>query len=179
MNDALSPGYRDAVASDALCLSVLAMQVFLDTYATAGISPQLAREALERGSEQDFAAQLADPAVTIVVAECAGNLVGFAQVGHGVAHEQLADPTAAELYRLYVQEPFTGRGVGRELLRQAERVAAARGAGTLWLTAWVGNARALAFYPRQGYVHAGDTIYSFGGNDFANKLFARALAVPA
>lgn len=170
--------YRTAVPADALCLGALAMQVFLDTYATAGISPKLAREAFDRGSEQEFAALLADPLVTIVVAERAGHLVGFAQVGHGAAHEQVADPTAAELYRLYVQEPFTGQGVGRELLRQAERVAAARGAGTLWLTAWVGNARALAFYPRQGYVHAGDTIYSFGGDDFANKLFARALDVP-
>jgi ribosomal protein S18 acetylase RimI-like enzyme len=77
-----------------------------------------------------------------------------------------------------VQEPFTGRGVGRALLREAERVAAARGAATLWLTAWVGNARALAFYPRQGYAHAGDTVYSFGGDSFANKLFARALDLP-
>ena len=168
-------GYREAVAADALCLAVLAMQVFLDTYATQGIGPKIAREALERGSMDEFAALLADAATTIVVAEQAGNLVGFAQVTHDAAHEQLGEAPAAELYRLYVQEPFTGRGVGRELLRQAERVAAARGAVALWLTAWVGNARALAFYPRQGYAHVGDTIYSFGGDDFANKLFARRL----
>ena len=171
--------YREAVASDALCLGVLAMQVFLDTYATQGIRPAIAREALDRGSLDAFAALLADPATTIVVAESAGHLVGFAHVGHDVAHEQLPDARAAELCRLYVQEPFTGRGVGRGLLRESERVAAARGAGTLWLTAWVGNARALAFYPRQGYAHAGDTIYTIEGEDYANKLFARRLEAGA
>lgn len=31
----------------------------------------------------------------------------------------------------------------------------------------------LAFYPRQGYAHAGDTVYSFEGEDYSNKLFAR------
>jgi GNAT superfamily N-acetyltransferase len=167
--------YRPAVAADALCLGVLAMQVFLDTYAVEGIRPGLAREALARGSQDDFAALLADPGVTLVVAERAGHLVGFAHVAHGAAHELVAESSSAELCRLYVQEPFTGRGVGRELLRRAERAAAARGAAALWLTAWVGNARALAFYPRQGYAHAGDTVYSFDGDDYANKLFVRRL----
>jgi len=36
--------YRTAVQQDALCLSVLATQVFLDTYAIQGIRPAIARE---------------------------------------------------------------------------------------------------------------------------------------
>ena len=41
------PTLRPATADDALCLGVLAMQVFLDTYATEGIRPPIAREALD------------------------------------------------------------------------------------------------------------------------------------
>ena len=167
--------YREAVAADALCLGVLAMQVYLDTYAIQGIRPAIARDALEHGSVDAFAALLAGTAATVVVAERAGHLVGFAQVTHGATHALLAPGPAAELLRLYVQEPFTARGIGRELLRRAERVAAARGAATLWLTAWVGNARALAFYPRQHYADVGDTVYTFEGERFPNKLFARDL----
>jgi GNAT superfamily N-acetyltransferase len=167
--------YRPAVAEDALCLGVLAMQVFLDTYATEGIRPAHAREALATGSQDGFAALLADPAVTLLVAERAGHLVGFAQLRHGAVHDLLDEPAAAELRRLYVQEPFTGRGVGAALLRRAEQAAAARGAAALWLTAWAGNARALAFYPRQGYALVGDTVYRIEGEAYANKLFARRL----
>jgi diamine N-acetyltransferase len=40
--------FRRANSSDALCLSALATQVFLETYATEGIRPWLAREVQER-----------------------------------------------------------------------------------------------------------------------------------
>ncbi|HEY9028965.1 MAG TPA: GNAT family N-acetyltransferase [Burkholderiaceae bacterium] len=176
MNDDRPIDIRPARPDDALCLGVLALQVFLDTYAPEGIHPPLAREALATGSVEGFAALVADQAISILVAERGGSLVGFAQVEHGKPHAQVAESRAAELRRLYVQEPFTGRGVGRALLARAEREAAARGARTLWLTAWTGNARALAVYPRCGYAHAGDTVYTIEGRDFPNKLFAKALA---
>jgi hypothetical protein len=37
---------RTAANDDALCLGVLGIQVFLDTYATEGIRPSIAREVL-------------------------------------------------------------------------------------------------------------------------------------
>ena len=165
--------FRAAAPADALCLGVLSTQVFLDTYATQGVSPSLAREALAQHSVAVHEALLADAAVTILVAERAGCLVGFAQVKDGLGHALVPATGASELRRLYVQERFTGRGVGRDLLRHAEKAAAARGADTLWLTAWEGNVRALQFYPRCGYEDLGGTVYSFGGEDFPNRLFAK------
>ena len=165
--------YRPAVADDALCLGVLATQVYLDTYATQGIRPAIARDALAHGGVATYEALLADAGVTILVAESAGHLVGFAQVEDGVGHALVAEAAASELRRLYVQERFTGRGIGRDLLRHAEKAAAARGAETLWLTAWTGNARALQFYPRRGYVDLGATVYTFEGEDFPNRLFGK------
>ncbi len=165
--------FRPAEPGDALCLGVLSTQVFLDTYAPHGIRPAVANEVLAKHSVAVYAALLADPAVTILVAECDGHLVGFSQVRDGVGHALVPEPAASELDRLYVQERFTGRGVGRDLLRHAEKAAAARGADTLWLTAWEGNARALQFYPRRGYEELGMTVYSFEGEDFPNHLFGK------
>jgi GNAT superfamily N-acetyltransferase len=165
--------FRPAEPADALCLGVLSTQVFLDTYATQGIRPALANEVLAQHSVAVYAALLADAAVTILVAECAGHLVGFSQVRNGVGHALVPESAASELDRLYVQERFTGRGIGRDLLRHAEKAAAARGADTLWLTAWEGNARALQFYPRRGYEELGMTVYSFEGEDYPNHLFGK------
>src|SRR5215468_3379151 len=81
--------YRTATEPDALCLSVLATQVFLDTYATEGIRPAVAREVRELLSEEAFAARLADPRHAIVVAEVADHQVGFAHLVHGRTHELL------------------------------------------------------------------------------------------
>ena len=169
--DALS--FRPAAPGDALCLGVLSTQVFLDTYATQGIRPGLAREVLAQHSVASYEALLADPGTTLLVAECAGHLVGFSQVSDGVAHAMLPGVASAELKRLYVQAPFAGRGIGRDLLRHAEKAAAARGAETVWLTAWVGNLRALRFYPRHGYEDIGETVYTFEGESYPNRLFAK------
>ncbi len=169
--DAIS--FRPAVADDALCLGVLSTQVFLDTYAARGIRQALAREVLAQHSVASYEALLADAGTTILVAECAGHLVGFSQVGDGARHAMLSGVASSELKRLYVQEPFTGRGVGRDLLRHAEKAAAARGAETLWLTAWTGNLRALRFYPRRGYEDIGETVYMFEGESYPNRLFGK------
>jgi diamine N-acetyltransferase len=167
--------FRPAQPADALCLGVLSTQVFLDTYAPYGIRAALAHEVLAQHDVATYERALAHPATTILVAECAGHLVGFSVVNDGAGHDLVSEPAAAELRRLYVQEPFTGRGVGRDLLRHAEKAAAARGADALWLTAWAGNARALLFYPRCGYEDLGATVYSFGGEDYPNRLFGKRI----
>jgi GNAT superfamily N-acetyltransferase len=165
--------FRPARSDDALCLGVLSTQVFLDTYAPQGIRPALAREVLTKHDGATYERALADPGATILVAECAGHLVGFSVVNDGLGHDLVPEAAAAELRRLYVQEPFTRRGVGRDLLRHAEKAAAARGADALWLTAWAGNERALLFYPRCGYEDLGATVYSIEGEDYPNRLFAK------
>lgn len=169
---------RTARPDDALCLGVLGLQVFLDTYATAGIRATVAREVLGSFSTAAFAAHLCDPSTLILVAEQDAHLVGFAQVTLDAAHELAPPGVPAQLLRLYVQEPFTGGGLGTRLLRAAEAAAAARGAQLLWLTPWVHNRRALAFYAARGYVDQGQTWYRFEGEAHENRLLARSLDEP-
>jgi len=170
---------RAAVPDDALCLGVLGTQVFLDTYATQGIRPALAREVLGAFSTDACAAWLADPRMQVQVAEYDGHLVGFSQLTLGATHELAPPGTQAELFRLYVQEPFTGRGVGTALLRAAERLAGDAGATILWLTPWVHNRRALAFYARRGYRDHGLTWFRFEGESHENRVLAKRLGADA
>jgi ribosomal protein S18 acetylase RimI-like enzyme len=168
--------YRTATEPDALCLSVLATQVFLDTYATEGIRPALAREVRELFSEETFAARLADPRHVLMVAEVAAHHVGFAHLVHGQAHELLPPGArAAEVSRLYVHRPFLRNGIGKELLVRTEALAAAAGADLLWLTVWTENAPALRFYKAQGYRDVGGSVYIFEGDRYATRIFVKKL----
>lgn len=160
---------------DALCLGVLGTQVFLDTYATGGIRASVAREVLAAFSAPAMARQLADPATRFVVAERDAHLIGFAQLTLGAGHEAAPPGMPAELFRLYVQEPFTGIGLGRRLLRAAEALAAAHGASVVWLTPWAHNRRALGFYAHHGYADHGTTWYRFEHESHENRLLARRL----
>ncbi len=166
---------REAVVEDSLCVAVLGLQVFLDTYATEGIRDSIALEALEAFSLESIAGIIAQPGTFIIVAESHGHLVGFAQVALLAAHEMIDTAQAAELQRLYVQERFTGLGVGKRLLRAVEQQAALGGALLLWATVWVGNDRALGFYPQMGYRLKGAPMYVLQGEEHENRLYAKRL----
>ena len=166
---------RIAGTSDAPCLSALGVQVFLETYATFGIRSALAREAESQFSVSAFVERLVHPGTRITLAERAGHLIAFAEIVLGARHALVPAGPSAELTRLYVQSPFLRQGVGSQLLGQAEALAFMESASTLWLTAWVGNQRALAFYARKGYEQLGSTEYTFEGEAFENRLFAKTL----
>ena len=168
---------RPATAEDALCIGVLGMQVFLDTYATEGIRSSIANEALQAFAPQAITHLLAEPGIALLVAECNQHLVGFAQVKLETPHAMIKAANVAELQRLYIQERFTGLGIGYRLLQAAEQRAALEGAALLWATVWDGNERALAFYPRRGYALLGAPTYTFQGETHGNRLFGKALGL--
>lgn len=167
--------YRLAGGDDALCIGVLAMQVFLDTYTVDGLRADFARETLETYAPEVFVRRLDDPATSFIVAERAGLLVAFAEITLNRVPPHEVTSGAAELVRLYVQRHFTRRGLGSELLRRAESLARSRGATSLWLATWSGNTGARAFYPTQGYRDIGVTSYTIQGNTYENRAFSKAL----
>lgn len=170
--------YRTGRGDDALCLGVLATHVFLDTYATGGIRPDLAREVLAGYSPEALSERLADPATTFLLAERDGHLVGFAEVTAGrpcPAGKTPAPGANAQLVRLYVQRPFQGRGIGGELLERAEAVASDAGDAGLWLVAWSGNHRALGFYARLGYEVVGQADYVVEDQVYGTEILVKAL----
>jgi hypothetical protein len=61
------------------------------------------------------------------------------------------------------------------LLAAAEQLAAASGASVLWLTPWVYNHRALAFYGRRGYADYGATVFTFEGESHESRVLAKQL----
>ena len=177
MSSAFSPTikFRSGTPADALCVGVLATQVFLDTYATEGIRSDLAREALAVYSPAVFSERLAHPSTFFILAEHCGHLLGFAELMLGTQCPNASISGGAELVRLYIQRPFKRKGLGSSLLAQAERLAAERSAVALWLTVWTGNVSALHFYTAQGYKDVGATSYVFEDNAYENRILTKTL----
>jgi GNAT superfamily N-acetyltransferase len=77
-----------------------------------------------------------------------------------------------------VQPAFQRRGIGRGLLADAEQTRTRRGCATLWLTAWVGNARALRVLSPSRLSRARRTVHEFESERYENRLLARPLGPP-
>jgi diamine N-acetyltransferase len=171
----LEPSLRSATPDDAVTIAALAVQVFLDTYATDGVRPDLAREAFAQYSTEAFAVRLREPSRRFILAEQATGLIGFAEVQVSALCAPVGAVVGAELVRLYVQPSAQRLGVGRRLLQEAERAAGVAALGSLWLTVWEGNHRAGSFYASLGYQEVGATTYSFQGNTYGNRVLVKQL----
>lgn len=174
------PTLRPARPDDALVLGALATQVFLDTYATEGIRPALVREVQQAFGPEAIAGLLARPTGGLLVAERQGHLLGFVQFAPGARHRVVDDwadgpagPDTAEIERLYVLRHFQGQGLGKALMAAAAAQARDAGCTRLWLTAWVGNAHARAWYRRQGWRDIGATPHCFEGESFENRVLVK------
>ncbi|MEO8137603.1 MAG: GNAT family N-acetyltransferase [Betaproteobacteria bacterium] len=167
---------RRAEALDAETLAVLATQVWLDNYATEGIHPSIARYVLEALNPTRFEQMLADAATLILVAERGRHVTGMTIVALDRPTPLCDAPTQAEIDRLYVQEPFCNKGIGARLLDQVIAEMQTRGISAIWLQAWVGNARALRFYTKSGFIDAGAAYFELSGKQIENRVLVRRLA---
>lgn len=166
--------YRRATAADALPLSTLATQVFLDTYATHGINNALAREVATVYSAEVFERRLRDAAVELWMVEAGGYTVGFVDIAFATSCP-VPGVRGAEVFRLYVQRPFLRRGLGRALMAKAEASARARGLDAIWLAAWADNHGALAFYQSLSFRDIGTTEYVIDGMGYENRVLCKSL----
>jgi ribosomal protein S18 acetylase RimI-like enzyme len=160
----MESGYhvRHAQVEDVTRLAVLATQVWLDTYASQGVSSVIAEYVLAELAPKAFAAKLGNPAITILVAERDAHLLGLAvvQSGAACAHAPVA---TVELATLYVHAHCKGQGIGSRLLQEARAQAASHAGSGLWLTVNARNAAATDFYRYHHFQRVGTASFILGG----------------
>ena len=99
----------------------------------------------DRMSRRSLAHAIQSPSLCFLVAREAGALKGHALLAFR------AGSRVARLYSLAVAPNATGQGLGRALLKAAERQARARGAERLRLEVRADNQAAIHLYDQQGY----------------------------
>jgi GNAT superfamily N-acetyltransferase len=164
---------REARPEDALALSVLSTAVWIDTYATAGVRPTIAREVSQQFDAGCLRREIVAATGHWLIAAEGEHVLGYASWHAGTHADEPATRGGFELDTLYVLSRFAGDGIGARLLREALR----RCTGScLWTTAWVGNPRARRFYEREGFTVRRIVDYAFEGEHHDNWLLVHAPA---
>lgn len=169
---------RAGQPGDADRLAVLAAQVWLHTYCTNGINSEVAHYVLSELTVQRFSARLIEPGSHFLVAERNEWLLGFAAIKFGTPCPS-GGMSTTELQTLYVQQHCSGQGIGRSLLQAAEAKARQQSDAPLWLSVNAQNARAIAFYARQGYCKTGTTYFVLGQGRHENHVLVGATHNPS
>lgn len=166
--------FRRGVEADAAALAAFAARTFQETFAHSTSATNMdAHLAAAYGAELQ-GRELRDPESVTLLLEHEGGLIAFAQVRRKAPPIELPYPKVIELQRFYVDAPWHGRGVAQRLMVAARDAARELGGEWLWLSVWEGNARAIAFYTKAGYIDAGGTEFWVG----PDRQFDRVMVAP-
>jgi ribosomal protein S18 acetylase RimI-like enzyme len=167
-----SPLIRHAVPDDASRLAAFATEAFTDTYRELDDPQDIADYCGEHFRADVMAGVIEDPACTVLLAEQAGELAGYAILKDRPAPACVTGPAPLQLWRLYLGAGFIGRGLGARLMQAVQAGARQRGAATLWLGVYDRNLRAVAFYERFGFARVGSQAFVFGGEVYLDPVYA-------
>jgi diamine N-acetyltransferase len=166
---------RAATPADAATLTMLGRRTFSDAFGDANDPHDLAQFLDGAYTAEIQARELADPFLTYLLAEHDGAPVGFALLRRGKRSEFVADPTAIELQRFYVDRAQHGRGIAPSLMHACIATAQSQDAATMWLGVWEQNPRAIRFYQKHGFTEVGRQIFVVGSDEQHDLVLARSL----
>lgn len=178
MRTPAEPVLRPAVPADAESLSELARITFYEAYEAMAQPSDLAAYTAERYNAAQLLQELTDPRISIWLALCEAEAVGFLQLADAKAPPEVTGSRPLKLDRLYLRRSVWGQGLGRLFMDLTLRVAAERGYDSIWLSVWDKNPRALLFYQNWGFIDIGWEIFPTGEDRSIDRLMQRFIAPP-
>ncbi len=169
---------RRAAPADAAPLADLAARTFRDTFGAQNRPEDLHQHLARAYGERQQGEELADPGIVTLVAEHDGALVAFAQLRLQAPTAPLDASRPIELWRFYLDTAWHGRGLAQDLMAAVLGEARAMTADALWLGVWEHNARAQAFYRRQGFSAFGAHTFLLGEDAQRDVLMVRRRVDP-
>ena len=179
---------RTALPSDAPAITKLGAHIFTESFGHS-VAPHHLRAYLDEFySLPAITADLEDANKQTVVATAtadAGSNDGPSSTDHVLGFALLtrssSEPCVAhlektiELQRIYVSAKSRGKGLGKALAREVERIAREAGFRHMWLGVWEENVKAQKLYKRLGYRVLGDHDFDVGGVVQKDLVMAKEL----
>lgn len=153
----------------------LGRRTFLDTFASENTAEDMADYVRTAFAPEKIARELADPQMLAFLARVNGEPAGYLKLNLPSAQTEDVEGNTLEVERIYVAAEWLGTGLGRALMDLAMDQARQRGCRAIWLGVWERNARAIAFYKRQGFVPFGTHAFMLGADEQIDVLMQREL----
>ncbi len=153
---------RRGAPADAAALADIGRATFMAAFQDLYWPADLAAFLEEAYAPRKMAAELADPATAVWLAEADGEVVGYAVAGPTrLPHPEVTE-SCGELKRVYLLPLAQGEGLGSALVDRALAWLDRNGPRRLWIGVWSGNRGARRLYERIGFSKVGEYYFQVG-----------------
>lgn len=167
---------RRATLDDAAMLGVVGTATFLEAYTWALPGADIVDFCLQNHTTEAYARYLAKPNTRITLAVTGDDApVGYAMICEPDLPGFDLKPADTELKRIYLFSRYRPGGNGQRLLDAAFADAREMGCQRMLLGTNAGNARAIAFYRRNGFNEVGTRTFVVGVQHCCDVIFGREL----
>jgi diamine N-acetyltransferase len=168
---------RKATVVDAEPLTALAYKTFWDAFHDhpKNAPDDLADYMAKAFNVEQIAHELADKNSVFLIAEIAGEMVGYAKLVVDYIEPGVIAEKPIELNRLYSATEYLGKGVGTALMEECFAAAKELGCDAMWLGVWEYNPRAQRFYEKYGFRVVSKHVFQLGSDAQTDLLMQREL----
>ena len=166
---------RYATTADAALLVDLGAKTFRETFEADNTPENLAAYLQSAFNQDKLIAELTDPSSCFLIAHSGDMAIGYTKLRTGKVPDEIGDPNAIELQRIYVLRDWLGHKVGAALMQASLNEAAAKGHNTMWLGVWERNPHAIGFYQKWGFEQVGTHIFKVGDDPQTDWVMRRSI----
>lgn len=160
-----------------LQLQIIARQTFYETFSEKNTEEDMKIYLEDVFSVEKLRAELNDVNTEFYFAKQNGEVIGYLKINFGQSQTELKDDNTVEIERIYVLKDFHGRKIGQVLYEKAIAIAIQRKSDYIWLGVWEENARAIAFYKKNGFVEFDKHIFRLGEDEQTDIMMKLPLVV--
>ncbi|MDM5349805.1 GNAT family N-acetyltransferase [Lysinibacillus sphaericus] len=102
-------------------------------------------------------------------------IAGYLKVNVNDAQSEPMGDETLEIERIYIRQPFQGRGLGKYLINKAVELAEAQNKSSIWLGVWDKNDNARGFYKNIGFVQTGAHSFYMGEEEQIDVIMTKIL----
>jgi ribosomal protein S18 acetylase RimI-like enzyme len=124
-------------------------------------------------SEEKLLSELLNPDSRFFFASQGDDPMGYLKINQGMAQTVLPNDAGLEIERIYIDQAFKGRGIGKLFIDRAVESGKRSGANYLWLGVWEHNERAIRFYEKNGFHKFSKHIFNLGNDPQTDFLMKR------
>jgi len=162
MSDKISYAVRTAGVEDVEAIVDLGRRTFAATFSSDNDPVYMKAYTDEAFSTEQILAELKEPESSYLLVVDGDNVAGYGKIKRGETPDCVKGSDVAEFERIYVDEPWLGKGAGRFLMNALLAEARERGYQSIWLGVWERNHHAIQFYEKCGLAVVGKKRFLLG-----------------